>query len=206
MCSIKCLDLFQVTQGISWEHLKLLIRYWTVFDKRIPYIIVCSSFMWLLVLSVVPFDHLNTLIQSLVVGYCSPYLRIQLLCVHRLIMMLRAAIVIYSSFFDSRGQRQPSCFSFPNNQRCIGSGVVMLGSASAINDEELRFLLLNEGAPSWLWVLLMHTWLHLGAYSSQCRGLGTVHVTLDLLKGCLHHPRCQTCYRSLHIAICTLIL
>jgi hypothetical protein len=206
MCCIKCLDLFQVTQSIPWEHLKLLIRYRTIFYKRIPYIIVCSSSMWLLVLSVVPFDHLNALIQSLIIGYCSPYLRIQLLCVHRLIMMLRGVIVIYFSFFYSRSQRQPSCFSFPYNQRCIRSGVVMLGTTSAINDEELRLLMLNEGAPSWLRLLLVHTWLHLGAYTPQCRGLGTVHVTLDLLKGCLYHPRCQTCYRSLHIAIRTLIL
>ena len=122
-------------------------------------------------LSVVPFDHLNALIQSLVIGYCSPYLRIQLLCVHRLIMMLRAAIVIYFSFFNSGCQRQPGGLSFPNNQRCIGSRVVMFGSASAINDEELRFLLLNEGSPSWLWLLLMHTRLHLGAHPPQCRGL-----------------------------------
>jgi hypothetical protein len=66
----------------------------------------------------------------------------------------------------------------------------MLGPASSINDEELRFLMLNEGAPSWLRLLLMNARLHLRAYTSQCRGLGAVHVTLDLLKGCLYHPRC----------------
>ena len=74
---------------------------------------------------------------------------------------------------------------------------VMLCAASSINNQKLRFPLAQS-----LLNIAFCRW----PIASTCWLLGALLITLNLLKGCFHNPRSQTCYWTLHIAINSLIL